>query len=180
MTATTVYWYTPRKPSRNNIRFITKKIQPHILPPYLFFSSILDEKFDFYKKIFRRRISIRRGKIFEVKSDLSPKDAEKKQKTQKKAPTFRVSAFIYNRQQSIFPGGLPPSIVNAITQAGIKIAGRNINNLRYADDSILMAESEEELKSLVMKEKEESLKVGLRLNFRKQRSLILVPSLHGK
>ena len=52
-------------------------------------------------------------------------------------------------------------------QAGIKIAGRNINNLRYADDTTLMAESEEELKSLLMKVKEESEKVGLKLNFQK-------------
>ena len=55
-------------------------------------------------------------------------------------------------------------------QAGIKIAGRNINNLRYADDSTIMAESEEELKSLLMKEQEESEKVGLKLNIQKQRS----------
>ena len=53
------------------------------------------------------------------------------------------------------------------TQAGIKIAGRNINNLRYADNTILMAESEEELKSLLMKVKEESEKVGLKLNIQK-------------
>ena len=52
-------------------------------------------------------------------------------------------------------------------QAGIKIAGRNINNLRYADDTILMAESKEELKSLLMKVKEESEKVGLKLNIQK-------------
>ena len=52
-------------------------------------------------------------------------------------------------------------------QAGIKIAGRNINNLRYADDTILMAESEEELKILLMKVKEESEKVGLKLNIQK-------------
>ena len=64
-------------------------------------------------------------------------------------------------------------------QAGIKIAGRNINN-RYADDTTLMAESEEELKSLLRKVKEESEKVGLKLNIRKQRSWHLVPSLHGK
>ena len=64
-------------------------------------------------------------------------------------------------------------------QAGIKIAGRNINNFRYADDTTLMAESKEELKSLLMKLKEESEKVGLKLNFRKQRSWHLVPSLHG-
>ena len=55
-------------------------------------------------------------------------------------------------------------------QAGIKIAGRNMNNLRYADDTILMAESEEELKSLLMKVKEESEKVGLKLNIQKLRS----------
>ena len=65
-------------------------------------------------------------------------------------------------------------------QAGIKIAGRNINNLRYADDTTLMAESEEELKSLLMKVKEESEKVGLNSTFRKRRSWHLVPSLHGK
>ena len=55
-------------------------------------------------------------------------------------------------------------------QAGIKIAGRNINNLRYADDSILMAESEEELKSLLMRVKEESEKAGLQFNIKKTRS----------
>jgi len=60
-------------------------------------------------------------------------------------------------------------------QAGIKIAGRNINNLRYADDTTLKAESEEELKSLLMKVKEESEKVGLKLNIRKLRSWYLVP-----
>ena len=65
-------------------------------------------------------------------------------------------------------------------QAGIKIVRRNINNLRYADDTTLMAESEEELKSLLMKVKEESEKVGLTSTFRKLRSWHLVPSLHGK
>ena len=65
-------------------------------------------------------------------------------------------------------------------QAGIKIAGRNINNLRYADNIILMAESEEELKSLLMKVKEENEKVGLKLNIQKQRSCHLISSLHGK
>ena len=65
-------------------------------------------------------------------------------------------------------------------QAGIKIAGRNINNLRYADDTTLMAESEEELKSLLMKLKEESEKVGLNSTFRKLRSWHPVISLHGK
>ena len=65
-------------------------------------------------------------------------------------------------------------------QAGIKIAGRNINNLRYADDSTLVAESEEELKSLLMKVKEESEKVGLKLNSQKLTSWHLVPSLRGK
>ena len=56
-------------------------------------------------------------------------------------------------------------------QAGIKIAGRNINNLRYADDTTLMAESEEELKSLLMKVKEESEEVGLKLNIKKTKSM---------
>ena len=65
-------------------------------------------------------------------------------------------------------------------QAGIKIAGTNINNLRYADDTTLMVESEEELKSLLMKVKEQSEKVALSSTFRKLRSWHLVPSLHGK
>ena len=65
-------------------------------------------------------------------------------------------------------------------QAEIKIAGRNINNFRHADDTTLMAESKEELKSLLMKVKEESEKVGLNSTFRKLRSWHLVPSLHGK
>ena len=65
-------------------------------------------------------------------------------------------------------------------QAGIKIAQRNINNLRYADDTTLMAESKKELKSPLMKVKEESEKVGLKLKFGKLRSWHLVPSFHGK
>ena len=60
-------------------------------------------------------------------------------------------------------------------QAGIKIAGRNINNLRYADDTTLMAESEEELKSLLMKVKEESEKVGFKLNIRKTKIMASGP-----
>ena len=65
-------------------------------------------------------------------------------------------------------------------QAGIKIARRNINNLRYADDTTLRAETKEELKTLLMKVKEESEKVCLKLNIQKLRSWHLVPSLHGK
>ena len=65
-------------------------------------------------------------------------------------------------------------------QAGIKIARRNINNLRYADDTTLMAESKAELKSLLMKVKEESEKVGLKLNIRKTKIMASGPSLHGK
>ena len=61
------------------------------------------------------------------------------------------------------------------TQAGIKIAGGNVNNLRYADDTTLMAESKEELKSLVMKVKEESEKVGLKLNIEKSRIMASGP-----
>ena len=65
-------------------------------------------------------------------------------------------------------------------QAGIKIAGRIINNLKYAEDTTLMAQSEKELKSLLMKVKEESEKVGLKLNIQKTKSWHLVPSLHGR
>ena len=65
-------------------------------------------------------------------------------------------------------------------QAGIQIAGKNINNLRYANDTTLMAESKEELKSLLMRVKEESEKGGLKLNIQKTRSRHPVPSLHGK
>ena len=65
-------------------------------------------------------------------------------------------------------------------QTGIKITGRNINNLRYTDDTTFMAESEEELKSLWMKVKEESGKTGIKLNIQKLRSWPPVPSLHAK
>ena len=71
-------------------------------------------------------------------------------------------------------------------QSGIKIAGRNINNLRYSDDTTLMAESEEELKNLLMKVKEESEKVGLKLNIQKTKMAVcgtswhLVPSCYDK
>ena len=66
-----------------------------------------------------------------------------------------------------------------VAKAGIKIAGRNINNLRYADNSTLMAESEE-LKSFLMKVKEKSENLGLKLNIQKQRSWHPIPSLPGK
>ena len=65
-------------------------------------------------------------------------------------------------------------------QAGSKTARRNTNNIRYADDTTLMAESEEELKSLLMKVKEETEKVGLKLNIQKTKIRHLVPPLHGK
>ena len=65
-------------------------------------------------------------------------------------------------------------------QAGIKISGRNINNLRYTDDTTLMAESEEELKSLLMKVKEESAKAGLKLNIQKTKVTASGPITHGK
>ena len=65
-------------------------------------------------------------------------------------------------------------------KAGIKIARRNINNFRYADDTTLMVESKDELKSFLIKVKEESEKVGLKLNIQKMKNMDLVPSLHGK
>ena len=66
------------------------------------------------------------------------------------------------------------------TQAGIKIAGRNINNLIYADDTTLMKESKEELKSLLMKVKEKSENFGLKLNIQKTKIMASGPSLHSK
>ena len=66
------------------------------------------------------------------------------------------------------------------SQAGIKTAGRNINNLRYADDITLMAESEEELKSLLIRMKERSEKAGLKLNIKKTKIMAAVPTLHSK
>ena len=66
------------------------------------------------------------------------------------------------------------------SQAGIKITGSSVNNLRYADDTTLMAESEGELKSLLMRVKDESEKAGLKLNIKKLRSWDLIPSPHGK
>ena len=65
-------------------------------------------------------------------------------------------------------------------QAGIKIAGRNVNNFRYADNTTLMIESKKELKSLLMDMKKESLKADLKLKIQKTRIMVLVPSLHGK
>ena len=65
-------------------------------------------------------------------------------------------------------------------QAGMKISRRNINNFRYSDDTTVMAESEEELKSLLMKVKEEREKAGLKFSFQKTKIMDLVPSLHTK
>ena len=65
-------------------------------------------------------------------------------------------------------------------QAGIKIAGRNVNSLIYADDTTLMAESKERLKSLLMKVKEESERAGLKFSIQKMKIMHLVPSFHGK
>ena len=65
-------------------------------------------------------------------------------------------------------------------QAGIKIGRRNINNLRYVDDTTLIAESEEELNSILMRVKEESQRAGLKLNIKNLRSQHPTPSLHGK
>ena len=66
------------------------------------------------------------------------------------------------------------------SQAGIRISGRNINNLSYADDTTLTSESKEELKSLFMKMKEENGKAGLKLNIQKTKIMAFSPSLHGK
>ena len=79
-------------------------------------------------------------------------------------PTFSLSSFTFIKR--LFSSS-SLSAVRVVSSTGIKIAGRNINNLRYVDDTTLMAESDEELKSLLMKVKEESEKVGLKLNIQK-------------
>ena len=102
-------------------------------------------------------------------------------------PDFRGNAFNFSPLRIMFAVGL--SYIASImlrcagleeAEAGIKISRRNINNCKYADNTTLMAESEEELKSLLMKVKVESEKVGLKLTFRKRRSWHPVPSLYGK
>ena len=96
----------------------------------------------------------------------------------------RYSHFLKNFPQFVVICTVKGFSITNEAEAEIKIARRNINNLRYADDTSLMAESEEELKSLLMKVKEESEKAGLKLNIklklRKLRSWHPVPSLHGK
>ena len=102
-------------------------------------------------------------------------------------PDFRGNVFNFSPLRIMFAVSL--SYIASImlryagleeAEAGIKIFSRNINNCKYADNTTLMAESEEELKSLLMKVKVESEKVGLKLTFRKRRSWHPVPSLHGK
>jgi len=83
-------------------------------------------------------------------------------------PTFSLSFFTFIKK--LFSSSSLSARLDE-AQAGIKIAGRNINNLRYADDTTLMAESEEELKSFLMKVKKESEKVGLKLNIQKTKSM---------
>ena len=88
-------------------------------------------------------------------------------------PTFSLSSFTFIKR--LFSSSLLSAIRVEETQAGIKIAGRNINNLRYADDTTLVAETEEELKSLLMKVKEESEKAGLKLNIQKTKIMASDP-----
>ena len=109
----------------------------------------------------------------QLESDMEQRSGSKLGKEYVKAVYCRP-AYLTSMQSTSWNTGLDEA------QAGITTAQRNINNLRYADDTTLMAESEEELKSLLMKVKEESEKVGLKLYFRKLRSWHLVPSLHGK
>ena len=85
-----------------------------------------------------------------------------------------MSPCLFNLYAEVHHSALRNAGLNEV-QAGIKIAGRNLNNLRYADDTTLMAESEEELKSLLMKVKEESEKVGLKLNIQKTKIITSGP-----
>ena len=110
----------------------------------------------------------------QLKLDVKQQTGFKSGKEHVKAVYCHPVCFTYMQDTSCKNAGLDEA------QAGIKMAGRNINNLRYADDTSLMAESEEELKSLLMKVKEESEKVGLKLNIHKTKIMDLVPSLQGK
>ena len=111
----------------------------------------------------------------QLELDMAQQTGSKSEKQYVKGVYFHPAYLTYlEAEYSIRKSGLEEA------QAGIKIAGRNINNLRYADDTTLMSESKEELKSLPMKVKEESENVGLKLNIQKLRSWHLVPSLHGK
>ena len=90
--------------------------------------------------------------------------------------SYILSPYLFNlkKEYIMWNAGLDDS------QAGIKITRRNMNNLRYADDNILVAKSEDELKGLLMRVKKDSEKVGLKLNIKKLRSWYPVPSHHGK
>ena len=91
-------------------------------------------------------------------------------------PSVAFQTFVDYEGYSISSKGFLTTVADImITWIGIKIAGRNINNLRYADDTTLMAESEEELKSLLMKVKEENEKVGLKLNIQKTKIMASCP-----
>ena len=106
----------------------------------------------------------------QLELDMEQQTGSKKEKEYIKAVYCHPTDLAYMQRNS----GLEEA------QAGIKIAGRNINNLRYADDTTLMAESEEELKSLLLKVKEESEKVGLKLIIQKVKFIPSGPIIHGK
>ena len=110
----------------------------------------------------------------QLKLDMEKQSGSKLGKEYTKAICCHPSLFNFHAEYIMQNAGLDEA------QAGIKIARRNINNLRYADDTTLMAESKEELKSLLMKVKEESEKSGLKFNIQKLRSWHPVSSFHGK
>ena len=110
----------------------------------------------------------------QLESDMEQQTGSKLGKEYHKAVYCHPAYLIYMQSTFMWNAGLDKA------QAGIKIVRRNINNLRYTDDTTLMAESEEELKILLMKVKEESEKSWLKTQSKKLRSWNLVPSLHGK
>ena len=110
----------------------------------------------------------------QLELDMEQQTGSRQEKEYVKAVYCHPALFSFYAEYIMRNAGLEES------QAGIKIARRNINNLRYADDTTLMAESEQELKSLLMKVKEESEKVGLKLNIQKTKIMASSPSLHGK
>ena len=119
------------------------------------------------------RIICMQVKKQQLEPDMEQKTGSKLEKEYVKAVYCYPANLTYMQSTSC-------EMLGCMRQAGIKTARRNINNLRYVDDTTLMAKSEEELKSLLMKVKVESEKAGLNSTFKKRRSWHLVPSLHGK
>ena len=150
--------------------------------------NLLDVDLGNYFLYLTPKARINKWDCIKVKRFSTAKETTDKMKRQPMKLEKTFASHIFNRGEGVHQGcTLSPSLFNLYAeyimrnagpeeaQVGIKIARRNINNLRYADDTTLMAESEEELKSLLMKVKEESEKVGLTLNIQKTKIMASGP-----